>query len=280
MPFRNSMSSSKNKTRKIKNNDYIICIPSYKRAKTLQEKTLATLKQYKIPSSKVYIFVANAEEAEIYRNTLEKSSYNRIIVGVKGLAEVRNFIAGYFPKGKHIVFMDDDIKGFLEFDETKPRHEKPLVSLDKLIRRGFLESENAGARLWGIYPSANGFFMKNTVSTDLKFIVGCFFGMINPGNKDLHIPISEKEDYYRTLRMYELDGTVVRLNFAAPKTAFYTEPGGMQTDPERRKKQENAVKFLLKEYPDWVVLNPRRKSGFMEIRIRDSKKKKEEKEDK
>ena len=264
-----------NRTRKAKK-DYIICIPSYKRTETLKEKTLATLEKYNIPASKIHIFVANKEEEENYRNALvsEKGSYNKIIVGVKGLAEVRNFIAEYFPKGKHIVFMDDDIKGFLEFDETKPRHEKPLVSLERVIQRGFSECDKAGARLWGVYPSANGFFMKDTVSTDLKFVVGCFFGMINPGTgtNGLTIPFGEKEDYYRTLRMYELDGTVVRLNFIAPKTAFYTEPGGMQTDPLRRKKQETAVKWLLKKYPDWVTLNPTRKSGFMEIRVRDKKK--------
>jgi len=264
------------KTRKAKK-DYIICIPSYKRAETLKGKTLATLDKYNIPVSKIYIFVADKDEEEIYRNTIEKGSYNKIVVGVKGLAEVRNFIADYFPKGKRIVFMDDDIKGFLEFDEAKPRHEKPLVSLERVIQRGFSECDKAGARLWGIYPSANGFFMKDTVSTDLKFVVGCFFGIINPGTgaNGLDIPFGEKEDYYRTLRMYELDGTVVRLNFVAPKTAFYTEPGGMQTDPLRRKKQETAVKWLLKKYPDWVTLNPTRKSGFMEIRLRDKKKKEE-----
>jgi hypothetical protein len=49
----------------------------------------------------------------------------------------------------------------------------------------------------------------------------------------------------------------------------------MQTDPLRRKKQETAVKWLLKKYPDWVTLNPTRKSGFMEIRLRDKKKKEE-----
>lgn len=264
------------KTRKAKK-DYIICIPSYKRAETLKEKTLATLDKYNIPVSKIYIFVADKDEEEIYRNTLEKGSYNKIIVGVRGLSQVRNFIGDYFPKGKRLVQMDDDVKGFLEFDEAKPRHEKPLVSLERIIQKGFSECDKAGARLWGIYPSANGFFMKDTVSTDLKYVVGCFFGIINPGTgaNGLDIPLGDvmsgKEDYYRTLRMYELDGTVVRLNFVAPKTAYYTEPGGLQTDPNRKKHHEIAIKWLLKKYPDWVAINPTRKSGFMEIRLRDKR---------
>lgn len=257
-----------NKTRKAKG-DYVVAIPSYKRHETLKEKTLAMLQHYKIPPSKIFVFVADKEEEENYRSALDATSYNKIIVGIKGLAPVRNFIAGYFPIGKKIVFCDDDIKGFLEFDESKPRHEKQLVSLDKSIQRGFQECGKHGCRFWGVYPTPNGFFMKDTVSTDLKFCVGSFFGLINPGNKALNIPISEKEDYYRTLRMYELDGCVVRLNFVAPKTAYYKEAGGMQTDPERKAKQEKAVEFLLKTYPDWVKRNPNRKSGFPEIRIKD-----------
>lgn len=264
------------KTRKAKKTEYIVAIPSYKRANTLKEKSLATLQHYGIPSSKIYIFVANEEEEKEYRNTLEKGSYHKIIVAIKGVREVHNFITDYFPKGKKLVCLDDDIKGFIEFDESKPRHEKPLSSLEKVIQRGFAECEKVGARLWGIYPSPNGFFMKDSVSTDLKFIVGCFYGIINPGLKDLNLPIGEKDDYYRTLRMYELDGAVVRLNFVAPKTAYYKEPGGLQSNPDRKQRQEDSVKFLLKKYPDWVKLNPTRKSGFAEIRLRDSKKGKDQ----
>lgn len=260
-----------NKTRKNKT-DYVVAIPSYKRVDTIQEKTLAVLHKYGIPSSKIFIFVADKEEEDIYRNALDAKSYNKIVVGIKGVAPVRNFIAGYFPVGQKIVFCDDDIKGFLEFDESKKRHEKELVSLISVIKKGFAECKKHKCRLWGIYPTPNGFFMKDTVSTDLKFCVGTFFGTINPGNKELNIPISEKDDYYRTLRMYQLDGCVVRLNFVAPKTAYYKEPGGMQTDPKRKEKQETAVQFLLKEFPEWVKRNPTRKSGYPEIRIKDPKK--------
>jgi len=248
-----------------------VAIPSYKRAETLKEKTLATLKKYSIPASKIYIFVANKEEEIIYKETIPKELYFKIVVAVKGVKEVRNFITAYFPKGKALVCMDDDVKGFIEYDEKQKRHEKPLVSLKNVITRGFTECRKHGCRHWGIYASANGFFMKPTVSTDLKFIVGCFYGIINPGLKELTLPISEKDDYYRSLRMYELDKCLIRLNFIAPKTAYYKEPGGMQEESQRKEKQKTAVQFLLKEYPDWVKMNPSRKSGFVEIRLKDSK---------
>lgn len=248
--------------------DWIVVIPSYNRVDTLKEKTLKLLKEYKIPASKIYVFVANEEQKKLYEEGLEKGSVGHIIVGVKGLAEVRNFIFKYFPKGKKLVEMDDDIRGFFEYDEKANRHEKPLVSLEKVIERGFEECEKSGARLWGVYPIPNGFFMKPTVSTDLRFIIGSFWGCINPGgDKALQLPFGgEKEDYQRTILFWESDGVVVRLNFVAPKTAYYKEPGGMQ-EGDRVAKQNKAVKAMMAKWPQYIKPNPRRKSGYPEIRL-------------
>ncbi len=257
-------------TRKKTSDNWIIAIPSYKRAETLKLKTLAILQKYHIPSSKIFIFVANKDEEDIYKKTLKAKDYNKIIVGVPGLAQVRNFISDYFPIGKRIVFMDDDITGFLEYDETEKRHERPLRSLVKIINTGFNEAEKNGASLWGVYPIPNGFFMKPSVSTDLKFIIGSFWGFINTGTKGpkgIKLEMSEKEDYLRTIKCFIRDGTVVRLNYVAPKTVYYKEPGGMQTDPNRLKKQEEAVKWLVDKYPEYVRPNPNRKSGYPEIRL-------------
>jgi hypothetical protein len=259
-------------TRKISktNDNWIIAIPSYKRAETLKTKTLAILKKYNIPSSKIFIFVANKEEEDIYKKILQAGDYNKIIVGVPGLGPVRNFILDYFPLGKKIVFMDDDITGFLEYDENQKRHERPLRSLLTIIKKGFNEAEKHNASLWGVYPIPNGFFMKPSVSTDLKFIIGSFWGFINTGTKGekgIKLEMSEKEDYLRTIKCFIRDGVVIRLNYVAPKTAYYKEPGGMQSDPDRLKKQYIAVDWLIKTYPKYVKLNPSRKSGYPEIRL-------------
>jgi hypothetical protein len=260
------------KTRKLRASDYVIAIPSYKRVETLKEKTLAVLKKYKIESSKIHIFVADKDEENAYKDGLAKGTYGKIVVGIKGIKEIRNFITEYFPIGKKIICMDDDIKEFLEYDEKAPRKEKQLISLKRVFEKGFTEAHKQGFRLWGIYPIANGFFMKPTVSSDLKFIVGVCFGIINPGSNKLKIPVDMKTDYYISLRMYELDGGVIRMNNVAPKTAYYKEAGGIQADEGRQKKSKDAAEMLIKLYPEWVKLNPNRKSGFVEIRIKDSKK--------
>jgi len=54
----------------------------------------------------------------------------------------------------------------------------------------------------------------------LKFIIGSFGGFINPGNEVLiEISEGEKDDYERTLKFFQRDGAVVRLNFVSAKTA-------------------------------------------------------------
>ena len=253
--------------------DYTIVIPSYKRQKVLQEKTLATLHKYKIPKDKIYVFVANKEEYDIYKAALDPSTYGHLIIGVPGLSAVRNFISNYFPKGKKLVNCDDDLRGFIEFDVKKKRHEKELVDLKGVIERGFKECAVKGANLWGLYPSANGYFMKDTVSYDLKHIIGNFFGYINFKNeRHLTVTSGSKEDYERSLIFFKEDGVLVRLNFVAAKTAIYTTPGGLQ-DGKRLQKAHKDVKGLMKKYPSFVFMNTRRKSPFPEISIKDKTRK-------
>lgn len=272
---RASSSGSKKTRRASKKSDYVVAIPSYKRAEILKEKTLAVLHKYDIEPKRIFIFVADKEEEEIYKKTLPENQYNKIIVAKKGLHNARNIINDYFPVGQKIVEADDDIRGFIEFDESQKRHEKPLVSLKRVIERGFAEAEKHGAKLWGVYPSANGFFMKDSISTDLKHIVGSFWGQINPGKK-VRIHLQSKEDYERTLQFWKKDGIVIRMNNVSPQTAYYKTPGGLQLQ-RTKEKIEDEVKFLQEHYPDYIVINPHRKSGFVEIRLKDPNADKKEK---
>ena len=257
-------------TRKNKG-DFIVAIPSYKRAETLRDKTLATLKEHKIPAERIHVFVATPEEKQRYEATLEAGTYGKLIVAIPGMAAVRNFITGHFPIGQRIVNIDDDIKGFLEFSETARRHEMPLRNLDGFIRRAFAESQKTGFRLWGIYPVPNGFFMRaGEPSTDLKYIIGAFWGITNPGIDVLKVTIDDKEDYLRSLIMYVADGGVLRFRDVAPKTAYYKEAGGMQEERTMNRVTKSA-EALHRAFPDLTKLNATKKSGFLELRLRDTR---------
>ena len=95
--------------------DYIIAIPSYKRAEICRDKTLAMLRANKIPANKIYVYLANKEEKEQYEKVLDKSSYNQLVVGVKGLVLQRQFIMSKWGEGKHIIFFDDDVAKIEKF---------------------------------------------------------------------------------------------------------------------------------------------------------------------
>jgi hypothetical protein len=260
------------KTRKKSSFPYEIAVPSYKRHETINEKSLATLKRYGIPSNKITVFVANKDEEALYKASLKPGTYGKIVVGVKGMHDIRNFITSYYAVGTKIVNIDDDIKGFLEYDESTKRKERPLKSLIGVIKRGFAECEKANTKLWGVYPVANGYFMKPKVSTEIRYIIGSFWGCINPGLKGadgIEITTEYKEDYQRTILYYKRWNAVVRLNMYAPISAYYTEAGGMQEVKERRSLEEKGARWLVKTYPQFAVLNPSKKSGYMEVKLKD-----------
>jgi hypothetical protein len=248
--------------------DFEIAIPSYKRPETLRDKTLATLTHYKIPTKCITVFVANKEQETIYKDTLKPGTYNKIIIGVKGMGNIRNFITEYYPIGTKIVNIDDDIKGFLEYDETAPRKEKPLRSLINVIKTGFDACIKNKTKLWGCYPVANGFFMKPKISTELRYIIGSFWGCINPGIKEVKITLDDKEDYQRSILYYKKYGSVIRLNMISPISSYYKEPGGMQEERTKQRVEESA-RWIVKTYPEFAVLNPSKKSGYMEVKLKD-----------
>ena len=57
-----------------------IAIPSYQRPETLKKKTLNLLQKHKIKPSKIYIFVSDDEQKNLYQNHLPNNSYNKLIV--------------------------------------------------------------------------------------------------------------------------------------------------------------------------------------------------------
>ena len=249
--------------------DWIIAIPSYKRAETLRDKTLQVLKAHRIPKDRIHVFVANKAEYDTYKATLAPDTYGHLHIAEPGMAAVRNYITRFFPVGKPIFNMDDDIRGFLEYSEAAKRNERPLRSLSAAIEAGFAAARATGFRLFGFYPVANGYFMKPTCTTDLRYIIGSVWGILNPG-PILTVTIDDKEDYLRSVIMYVLDGGVLRFNGIAPESAYYKEPGGMQEERTMNRIDASA-KAMVTAFPDLVKINLTKKSGMPEVRLRDSR---------
>lgn len=247
--------------------DYIICIPSYKRAHFCNDKTLATLNKHKIDPKKIYVYVANKEDYDIYKDILNTKFYNRLVIGKKGLVPQRQFIMEQWPINKHIVFLDDDVESIdLSLSPIFKKH-----NLNFFIDYAFKECVKHKSYIWGVYPVFNPFFRKpkSEMTTSLKYIVGAFYGIINrPKNKSIQLTITkengQKEDVERSIKYFIEDGIVLRFNKIGFTTKYYGKEGGLGRFEERIKPMMDACKKLEQKYSDYGRIKVR-KNGMAEF---------------
>ena len=239
---------------------YVVAIPSYNRQNEISKKTLQTLLNGGIDKKNIYIFVANKAQEKLYIDAVPKSLYHKIVIGKKGIAKQRVFISNYFPVDQYIVSLDDDVEELQCLKNDKLVKVKDLNAFFKYAYDVLIKEQ---LYIWGVYPVKNAFFMYNTISTDLKFIIGVTYGYINRKLKRL-IPSAEgKEDIEQSILYYKMDGGVVRFNYIVPKTKF-NAPGGLGTD--RFEMNRIASETLKKKYPDIVSIFYR-KNGMPEVRL-------------
>ena len=218
--------------------DYVIAIPSYNRSNTLRDKTLEMLQRYKINKDIIYIFVANEEEYDKYKNTLDPY-YKELIIAEKGMKNVRNYMTDYFVENQKIFYLDDDIQNIfichndIEPYDKKNNYLKIIPDLDKFIKDSFETLRKEDCNLGGIYPVRNSYFMKpDTYTTDLKYIIGFCYFVFN--KKELKVTIDDKEDYERSIQYYLLDNKVIRYSNITAHTQCYKKDSGGMNDSVTR----------------------------------------------
>ena len=249
---------------------YEIAIPSYKRHKTLKEKTLQVLTKYKINPEKVTIFVANQEEFENYKKELSDTPYSKIVIGEVGMGAIRRFIQKYYPENTYVMNFDDDLSEILHKIDDKVM--LPVEDLEKqVILRGFTECQKHNAYLFGVYAASNPMFMKHRVAVGLYYCIGSCWGVVTRHDKDLTVTLDDKEDFERTLQHYVKDGKVVRLDDITVKSKYYTEDGGMQVTRTSDRILTSAEN-LFKRFPGLCTMYIRETTGHAELRLRDTRK--------
>ncbi len=239
-------------------NDYNfkIAIPSYKRSDILVDKTFNLLKNYNIPYDMIDIFVANEEEYYIYKKVLPNDI--NIIIGKKGIQHQRMFMSNYYDDDDRIVYLDDDIVKI-----EKKINDKELIELNgdefmEVCKEGFDLCYKNNCKNWGVYPVHNPYFMKHNVSTDLKYVIGCFCGVINDKECEVR-SVSHGEDYERSIKYYVKYGRLIRMNDYTIQTKYFAKGGiDAEYDGKRAENIDKELNILQGLYPDLMTIKQKK----------------------
>ena len=226
--------------------DYILVCPTYKRIKTLKNKTLSLLTRTNAPLPELWINVD--EDIALY--SLEFPDYIIHQAGTD-IGTKRNAIQDYYPVGSRIVFIDDDIKDIVVKEGNKKRS---IIDFNKMVEFCFTNAELYKSKIWGLYPIANPLFMKNIFRQKLCYIIASCFGLINTR---FSVKSNYAEDVERSLLYYKDQSLLFRVDFIGIYTNYYKEPGGLQ---ETRTEQKNydSKKLLAEEYSEFCKLAEKR----------------------
>ncbi len=244
--------------------DYVICIPTYKRYELIKNKTLRLLDENGIDKSFIKVYVANADEFELYKNTIDGIDIN---IGVIGIAPQKEFIISQYPLGKHIIFLDDDIDS-VDLSLTS------YACLNDFFKDAFRLCHEKSCYIWGVYPCYNPFFRKKQIAIDcrLNFIIGGFFGIINrPSLESIRVESGgNKEDVKRSIQYWINDYIVLRFNRVGFKTKFYNVCGGLGGLKDRLENIRLETLEIAEKYGSYGRIKIR-KNGIYEFVLKKGK---------
>lgn len=235
---------------------YQIAVLSKGRPISVWYKTLALLKKHGISKDIINIFVIEAEY-ELYKKSIPEHLYGFITSGFDGKIQQTEYIQNSYPEGAHIVFIDDDLE---QMDISL----SGCDDLDSFIKLAFLDCEKHKSYIWGVYPIWNPHYRRKMIdmnlvkcSTDLRFLCGSFYGIVNrPADRDLELKITKitkslKDDVERTIRYFIKDGIVLRYNLVATKQKFYAD-GGFGKRGDRDRLETLAIQLLSEFFGDSI----------------------------
>ena len=220
---------------------------SHNRSEVISLKTLAFLEREGFTDKEVTIFVHSQwQKLEYVKRIVDRWN---VVVGADNYTDQYNWMFNWFDEGEEVLFCDDDITGLI----IRQGSEYRVPNLKEFALTAFADNSRIGCHLWGVYPSANRYFLRDAVSYRLKLIIGQLYGMKVRKLADPWITVPMKVDYELSIKHYLRDGMVCRYNFLAASSKVYSGKGGLQT-PDRPKLSQEASEQLLQSYPNLVEL--------------------------
>lgn len=244
-----------------------IVIPSKDRINILCDKTLNFLiKSNLFYKSHIYIFV-NRNNFQIYKSFFKPNIFDNItiVLGGNGLNKQRNCIRNYFPDNERLLILDDDLIDI--------QSKNPINNLHENINEMFDFMEENNIKLGSINPTNNVYYSTNDKLIGLYFCVGCFYLEINNKNEYLYLDIfstSEKEDYIRTIKHYNLFGGVLRYNNYCVNHKYGKTMGGMNyIGNDRINDNKEMIEKINVKYPNLCVIKKTSRKKEISFRTND-----------
>ena len=105
-------------------------------------------------------------------------------------------------------------------------YDQPLEDLHGFVKKAFAITKSSKLNLWGISPFHNTFYLKDSITTTLKYIAGCCCGEIIDRNKhDIYTDVDHAEDFLFTMEHFIRDNGVIRFNKIAIITKYFEQVG-------------------------------------------------------
>jgi hypothetical protein len=225
--------------------DYEIAVMSYERPDKLVELTLATLDRHKTQHSRITVFVADEQQAEIYKRAIPAT----IKIKVTELGHFNSIRSAqqFYEAGTRLIIMDDDIRAIEQKNDNIL--EQFNGTLDDLAELGFNICETNDCRMWGVYPARNAFYMSDEAVIGLRYIIGCLWGTYAQDiaiMTDQRLFDSSGNDFETTLQSFRHHGKVARLEYITANTKYFAE-GGIDAELKHRgidNRQTDHTKLL------------------------------------
>lgn len=201
--------------------DYAVLIPSYHRAE--RQSTLELI----CGAYQTSRIVIGTQCREDYQEYSDRYSDKSVIVYKEGdsVGHNRNTLLEYCcSQGiNKAVMLDDDIRGFVFADKKEIRTAKDVRFL---IDSCMTTATQRNAMVWGTYPVANPFMMRQRVSNSM--LTGTCMGIMDTRLR-FDASFRVKEDYELSLRIINKGGLSLRFNNLAPIAGHKTK-GGCEKD--------------------------------------------------
>lgn len=231
----------------------VIVVPSRGRAETCTTQEI-------FPEA---IFYVPKDEYADYHKRMPNQKIVIADIENETIGKKRQFILDQYPIGEHIVFCDDDLKGYVRKVDDKKVESVPIDEMRKLFEEWFRDLELSGISMWGMCGmyDVNPKFLMDKINR-IAQLAGMTYGVIKKEELNFTDEISTKEDFEYSLKCIRKDGIIHRHSAYNPVASKYNAKGGCSTY-RTSEVQIRDANWLVEHYPDLVKLNPRREGEVL-----------------